>query len=86
LARGRRVRWRDRVVVSMGRWPSRRWMVCRAPPAANRWVAKQCRHGWIPVPWVIPATRVAWAEICCAVAMARGWGRSWLVKSHGAGR
>ena len=57
-----------------------------SPPAANRCVAKPCRQVWIPVPWVIPAPRLAWEEILCAVAMARGWGRSCPVKRHGAGR
>jgi hypothetical protein len=59
LARGRRVMWRDRVVVSLVRWPSRSWMVCRPTPASHRCVAKQCRNVGQLAALVIPARRRA---------------------------
>jgi hypothetical protein len=81
-----RVIGRYRVGVSRRRWPSRSCMVRRAPPASSRGVAKPWRHVWRPLPWVIPAPRLVWEEICCAVAMDMGLGRSGPIKSPGEGR
>jgi hypothetical protein len=86
VARGRRVRGRDRGVVSRVRWPRRRGRVCRATPASNRCGAKPGRKVWRPVPWVLPAPRLAGASRLCTVARDRGAGRSWPGKRHSAGR
>ena len=43
-----------------GRWPSRSWIVCRSTPASKRWVTKQGRRVWRPLPWRLPAARLAW--------------------------
>jgi hypothetical protein len=70
----------------MLRWPSRRCMVRSSTPASSRGGAKPWRNVWMPLPWVIPAPRLVWEEIGCAVAMDMGLVRSCPVKSHGEGR
>ena len=61
-------------------------MVRRSTPASNPWVAQPWRSVWMPVPWGMPAARLAGEERFCAVAMGMGWGASFPGKSHGAGR
>ena len=86
LATGCRGIGRYRVVVSMRRWPRRRCMGRRSPPAASRGVAQQGRSVWRPVPGVLPASRLVWESSCCALALARGWGRSCAGQRQGEGR
>ena len=57
----------------MERWPSRSGRGRRSAPASKRGVAQQCRRGWMPVPWVMPAARLAREESVCAAATGRGW-------------
>ena len=45
LARCCRVMWRERVVVSMVRWPSRSWMVRRSTPASKQMRGKTMPQG-----------------------------------------
>jgi hypothetical protein len=76
LARCVRLTRRERGVVTSDRWPSSSWMGRGSPPAASRWVAKEWRRGWRPLPGWRVAARLAWESIRWAVPMGLGRERS----------